>query len=87
MDPVKAGRPTSAKAVVLRVAAVPKTTDWSYMDPLEEKREVEIIGNASDYGARESRCSGSKRARNTYVPGVSIIDQHDDQVAKCVANP
>jgi len=48
-DPVKAGRPTSSRAVELSLKLSPNTADWWYTEPLDENMELESIGNSSDY--------------------------------------
>ena len=48
-EPVKAGRPIISNAVWLSWNCESKTADWSYIDPFEEKIEVESIGKAKDW--------------------------------------
>ena len=47
-EPVKAGRPIISNAVLLSWKCESKTADCLYMDPLEEKIDVESIGKARD---------------------------------------
>ena len=47
-EPVKAGCPIISNAVLLSWNCESKTADCSYMDPFEEKIDVESIGKAKD---------------------------------------
>ena len=47
-EPVKAGRPIISNAVLLSWNCESKTADCLYMDPFEEKIDVESIGKARD---------------------------------------
>ena len=49
LEPVKAGRPIISNAVLLSWNCESKTADWSYIDPFEEKIDVESIGKAKDW--------------------------------------
>ena len=48
-EPVKAGRPIISNAVRLSWNCESKTADWLYIDPSEEKIDVESIGKANDW--------------------------------------
>ena len=48
LEPVRAGRPISSRAVSFKVNVLPKIAACLYTEPLAEKIEVDNMGNARD---------------------------------------
>ena len=88
-EPVKAGRPIISNAVWLSRNCESKTADCWYIDPFEEKIEVESIGKAKDWRIlnehKETWLSPTRRP--THIPCVCIINYHDHDIAQDISSP